>query len=81
MRVTVRFFASARDRAGVASAELELPGDAGVAELRAAIGARFPELAPHLEQTRLAVDLEFAGDETELVEGAEVAVIPPVSGG
>ena len=81
MRVTVRFFASARDRAGVESVELVLPDGAGVAELRAEIGKRFASLAPHLDRTRLAVDLEFAGDETELVDGAEVAVIPPVSGG
>jgi len=81
MNVRVLFFATARETAGCASAEISLPERATVAEARGAIARRFPGLEPRLPHFRFAVDREFAVDGTALHEGAELAVIPPVSGG
>ncbi len=81
MNVTVRFFASARDRAGTDHATIDLPDGADLAGLKEAVAAQFKELAPHLDRVRWALDLEFAGDDATLSDGVEIAVIPPVSGG
>ena len=67
--------------AGVASISLTLPDGATVADLRRALLLHHPGLAPLLARSRIAVDREFADDSAVVPDGAEVAVIPPVSGG
>lgn len=79
MTVRVRYFAGAAEAAGVSEASFELPAGATAGTLRAALLARHPRLdgLPFA----LAVDRAYAQDATPLRDGAEVAVIPPVSGG
>jgi molybdopterin synthase catalytic subunit len=76
MKVSVRLFAGLRERAGTGRRELELPEGARVGDVWAA-------LALGEEPTGLlyAVDRAYAEQDAELAEGAEVALIPPVSGG
>lgn len=82
MELTVLYFAVARDRAGGRSSEaLTLPAAATVADLRAAVEAQHPPLAPLLPRCRVAVNADFAPDSAALSPGDEVAIIPPVSGG
>jgi molybdopterin converting factor subunit 1 len=81
VQVRVLFFASAREAAGCSGLELELPAGATVGDAREAIGERFPALEPRLVHVRFALDREFASAGAPLHEGAELAVIPPVSGG
>ena len=81
MQVKVLFFAVARESTGCKSVELALPDGATVDRARAAIGERFPALQERLQFFRFAVDREFAEPESTLHDGAELAVIPPVSGG
>ena len=78
MSITVLYFAALRDAAGCASEELALPADLPglYAELRARHGFAFESRA-----LRVAVDGEFRDWRYPLVDGAEVAFIPPVSGG
>lgn len=78
MSVTVLYFASLRDAAGVASETLPLPASlpALYAELRARHGFALPA-----ERLRVAVDGDFAAWDSPLREGCEIAFIPPVSGG
>lgn len=80
MAVTVLYFAGAREAAGTARETLEAPPET-VAALRALLLARHPGLARVLPRCRIAVDEEFAADGAALPDGAEVALIPPVSGG
>ncbi len=42
---------------------------------------RLPALAPLLSTAMIAVDEEYAGDDTPITPGSRLAVIPPVSGG
>jgi molybdopterin synthase catalytic subunit len=78
--IKVLYFAVAREAAGLE--EESLPGDAAtVAALRAALAGRHPALARILPRCRIAVDQSFAADGDPVPDGAEVAVIPPVSGG
>jgi molybdopterin synthase catalytic subunit/molybdopterin converting factor small subunit len=74
MRVTVRLFAGLRERAGWSSQEID--GVATVADVWAALG-----LDDQPTGLLYAVNRTYASPETELADGDEVALIPPVSGG
>jgi molybdopterin synthase sulfur carrier subunit len=79
MRVEVLYFASLRDAAGRASEPVDTAASevgALYAELRARHGFA---LAP--ERLRAAIDGAFVAWNAPLHEGAEVAFLPPVSGG
>ena len=52
-----------------------------MAELRGRLAQRLPELSAALGRMTFAVDAEYAADADVLPPGAEVACIPPVSGG
>ncbi len=80
MTVHVLYFAAAREAAGTTRETLApAPGD--VAALRAHLSSLHPALARLLPRCRIAIDQEFAGDDAPLPDGAEIAVVPPVSGG
>lgn len=81
MRVTVLYFAAARERAGIGSEELDVPDGATARDALAAACARHPALEAVADKLRLAVDQQFAAADHRLREGSEVALIPPVSGG
>src|SRR5207249_7501306 len=81
MTVRVRLFARARDLAGTDRLELILPVDARVGDLRQALSRVCPALASFLDRCAIAVQDEFASDDTPLSAESEVAVLPPVSGG
>ncbi len=80
--VSVRLFAILRERAGAGAIELQLPDGATVADALAELRRR-PGLAESLARIDVAtaVNREWAGPETPLVAGDELALIPPVSGG
>jgi molybdopterin synthase catalytic subunit len=81
VRLTVHFFAAARDRAGRRSQVLELPAPATVQGVLDALVRELPQLASLLPHLRVAVDEDFAALDAAVPEGAEVALIPPVAGG
>ncbi|HVK52501.1 MAG TPA: MoaD/ThiS family protein [Pseudoxanthomonas sp.] len=79
IELTVRYFASLRDAAGIESETLSTQATglrALYEELRARHG--FAWTPAHL---RVAVDGDFAGWDDAPRAGSEVAFIPPVSGG
>lgn len=80
--VTVLTFAGARDVVGASSLEVELPTSPCTArQLMDAICALHPALTPHRPQIKLAVNGEYADDDSSVRAGDEVALIPPVAGG
>ena len=81
MKVRVRLFAVARQVAGRDSVELDLPEGATIAQLREQLGAQVPQLSGIVAQMMFAVDVQYANDQTRIPPGADVACIPPVSGG
>lgn len=81
MNVQVRLFAAARECVGSALVSIELPEPSSVADLKRGLCARFPSLVPMLPSLMIAVSAEYADDASPIPPGAEVAVIPPVSGG
>jgi molybdopterin synthase catalytic subunit len=81
MKIHLLFFATLKDRAGQARAELDLPEDVTVNDLRAQVAWLFPETAPLLNHALVAVNQAYAFGEDRIPEDAEVAFFPPVSGG
>lgn len=81
MRVRLLAFASAADALGRGELEVELPAGSRVADLRARLEREHPALAPLWARLAVAVDGELAAPDAELPAGAEVALLPPVSGG
>lgn len=80
-RVTLRLFAAAREAAGTGSVTIEA---ATLGELLVEARRRFgEELGAVLDGSRVWVDGDepLSGDATALVDGSEIAVLPPVSGG
>ena len=76
MRVTVRFFAGLRERAGTDRREVDLPDGVTVADLWPAL-----ELGDEPSGLLYAVNRAYAERTERLAAGDEVALIPPVSGG
>lgn len=81
MQLTVRLFAALRERAGSDEILLEgLPEDLDVAGLKRELESRHPEIGS-LAHVRGVVGTNYVPDSTPLEPGAEVALLPPVSGG
>ena len=81
MTITVLYFAQARDHAGCAKESLELPEGSRVAEAVAAIKRDHPKLEALWPHLAIAVDGALANERAVLAAGAELAILPPVSGG
>jgi len=80
VRVRIRFFASYREAAGVERVDLELPEGASIRDAIAA-AAREHALPPAGGSIVVARNQEYVTSDATLVEGDEIALIPPVSGG
>ena len=78
MSITVLYFASLRDAAGRDAEQVDRPDS--LAALYEALRARHGFSLPR-ERLRVAVDGEFVGWDAPVADGAEIAFIPPVSGG
>jgi molybdopterin synthase sulfur carrier subunit len=81
MKVCVQLFAVARQLAGAKSVSIELTHGATVAELRTALSKAVPALGELLGRTAIAVNAEYAPEKMVIPASAEIALIPPVSGG
>jgi molybdopterin converting factor subunit 1 len=81
IRIRVLAFALLRERLGRGEIKLELPPGSRVMDMRRRLADSYPELQPLLSLVRVAVDGEYAEEETLLRDGSEVALVPPVSGG
>jgi molybdopterin converting factor subunit 1 len=67
----------------VGEGRLSIPADAGianVADLREWLTTEYPQFGG-LSSLAIAVNSEYAHDDMALTEAAEIALIPPVSGG
>jgi len=82
VRVRVLFFGAARETTGSAELELELRAPASAASAMEEMLVRYPGLRRFGRSLLLAVNQEYArGEDTEVREGDELALFPPVSGG
>jgi molybdopterin converting factor subunit 1 len=81
MQVQVRLFARYRELAGTGSLSLDVPENSTALEVFDHVAARYPDMRAMRASTLMAVDQEFVKPSTELRDGEELALMPPVSGG
>ena len=80
-RITVLFFATLRDKAGLRSVVLEIDPGATIEQLKLLLVAKYPSLAGLMEHCLASINHEYRFDESEIPSDAEIAFFPPVSGG
>jgi MoaE-MoaD fusion protein len=76
MKVRIRLFAGLRERAGADQVELDLPEQASVRDALDRLGGITSDVP-----VVMAINQEYANENTVLSAGDELALIPPVSGG
>jgi MoaE-MoaD fusion protein len=81
MELTIRLFATLKDRAGQDRITLQLSQPATVQTLLDALAEAYPTLQPSLPTALVAINQNFAFAETAVQPGDEIALFPPVSGG
>ena len=81
MHGTVKFFAALREAVGRPEVEWELAEGATVETLIAHLDGSVPGLGSWAGRAWIAVNRRYAGRDTRLQDGDEVAFFPPVSGG
>ena len=81
MIVKLLLFAEAKEIAGSEAVELTLSEGATVSQLKQAVVELHPAMAKLIEKSSISVDRKYAQDDQPLHDGAEIGLIPPVSGG
>jgi molybdopterin converting factor small subunit len=81
MKLNIKLFAAARDLVERDSIEIELRAGATVADLRRSVVEQFPKLRELVVRSMFAIDCEYATNERIVPPDAQLALIPPVSGG
>ena len=81
MKLKLLFFASLRERAGTSEMTIELDEPITVEALWHRLQRDHPRLASYSGPLRFAVDQSYVDNQETLQDNAEVAFIPPVSGG
>jgi len=78
--VEVLLFGRHRELAGQSVVSVELAAGGTVADLRRAL-SEHPAVGAALEGCAVALNRRYESDDSPVLEGDEVAVIPPVAGG
>jgi molybdopterin converting factor small subunit len=81
MRINVKLFAAAREIAGGEAINIDLPSTATVADLREALMEVLAPARELLARSMFSINCEYAANDSPLRPDAEIACIPPVSGG
>lgn len=79
MKFTIKSYGIAKDILGERNVVIETSAGT-VGELRSWLTTRYPSLT-ELRSLFIAVNQNYAADETALKESDEIVLIPPVSGG
>jgi molybdopterin synthase catalytic subunit len=79
--VTVAYFARARECVGTAEEKFELTEPATLQQLFSRVLTTHPSLAEIKQTLRLLLNGKYVPEETELMDGDRVAILPPVGGG
>ncbi len=79
--VTVKLFAAYQEAYGRSEIVLEFPPQTPAIAVLKRLISQHPELEKWQEITRFGINCQFVSPDTLLVDGDEVVLIPPVSGG
>lgn len=77
----VLFFCAARVAAGAGEIVITTAFPASVNTVKEAVFSKYERLSPFAKSLMIAVNREYASDETAVIDHDEIAFLPPVSGG
>jgi molybdopterin converting factor small subunit len=81
IRVKVLFFGRIRELCGLSEELTQITQGATLEEVFSSYALRFPKLSHFRPSLVASRNLEFAPWDTTIIEGDEIAFLPPVSGG
>jgi len=81
INVKVLFFGAARDAAGASEISIDAPAPASVRTVKETIFSTYKPLSQFAASLMVAVNEEYATDDTVVIDHDVVAFLPPVSGG
>ncbi len=81
MRIKVKLFAIAKEIAGGDETVLEVPNEISCEEVLLRLRTKIPALFSVLELCLVVINGRYVDKTTDVSEGDEVAILPPVSGG
>jgi len=81
IEVTVKFFAVARDIAGMDEHKYSLPEGTSASDVLGKLSNEYPRFQDWKNHLRIAVNCEYVSLTHVLKNQDEIAIIPPVSGG
>src|SRR5690606_29996259 len=81
MKVRIRFFHLLKQYARTDALEMEVPDGSTVGDIKNLVFDQFPGMKMLGGAVSLAQDMEYANPTDLAREGAEIALMPPVSGG
>jgi molybdopterin converting factor subunit 1 len=86
MKITILFFASARELVGLSKKSYEFSEKTAlkILELMEFLQNEFPQLRFEKDQIKLAINKTYWNDQDidfEIKDGDEIALIPPIAGG
>jgi molybdopterin converting factor subunit 1 len=79
--ITVHYFAGLRELACTAVSTHAWQLGMTIAEVRKLVSEQYPKVTALLARSRIAINDTLADDTTLVPENAEIALLPPVSGG
>lgn len=77
----ILFFSQLKDATGCDSTELKVASPLSAEQFWEELLKQFPKLAAHRKSVRLARNRVYSAANERFLDGDEVALIPPVSGG
>src|ERR1700751_6108491 len=81
MLIRVLFFGALKELVGRSNENVDLPDGARVNDLLSRYGNQFPRFAAMRQSLAVSVNQEYSRADRALLEGDEVGLLPPVSGG
>ena len=79
--ITVKFFSHLKEKAGVASAIVQIAPGSTIADLKKQVIGQFPALETHLRNILVLIDNKVAIDEDIVPAGCTVSFMTPIGGG
>ena len=79
--IKVLFFATLRDLAGVHEIYLDIEDSSTISDLLDILKTRYPQTDEYLATALVAINRNYADEESIVRAGDEIAIFPPVSGG
>jgi molybdopterin synthase catalytic subunit len=81
MHVRLLFFATLKDIVGTREMKMDVPSGTTVADVLTELETHYPRVKPYRPIVLTAINEEYVDQRTEVHEGDELAIFPPVSGG